>query len=152
VLGACCLLDCYNHAFCSVIPSSVCTGSQGTYQGDNTACTAATCPQPQIGACCYAASATRGTHCAISLQATCTTAGGTFGGNAVTCQAAACPAGCPCDWDHDGYVTGNDLVQFSTDWLAGHGDFNHDGVTDALDYTEFASCYQSTTTAGCIHH
>ena len=67
----------------------------------STSCTAATCPQPLIGACCYAASPTRGAYCSVVAQTNCTSNNGTFAGANVTCQAAACPASCPCDWDHD---------------------------------------------------
>jgi len=148
--GACCVSDPRNAAFvaCAVLTSDNCTRANGTYQGDNTTCTATTCPRPTVGACCIAATTTTGAHCHIGTAAACTTAGGTYGGDNSTCRSANCPTSCPCDWDHSGGLNGNDIISFLTDWLAGHGDFNGDGTTNQQDLSDFLGCIRNPP-AGC---
>ena len=132
-----------------MVTSAECTAHSGTYQGDNTACTSTTCPQPAVGACCIAASAAAGAHCTVGTQAACTTAGGTYGGDQSTCVSANCPTSCPCDWNHDGVLSTADVLLFITDWLAGNADFNNDGVTNNVDLAAFLDCFMNPPT-GCV--
>ncbi len=82
--GACC----YTNGSCVVHTQVDCTGSGGTYQGNNTTCSPNPCPQPQ-GACCL--SAQRG--CLNMTLASCAGYGGVFGGVGTHCNDS--PA--PCD-------------------------------------------------------
>ncbi len=91
--------------------------------------------------------------CTFVAQTGCNAAaGGTFTGNGITCTATVCPGSCSCDWNHDGYVNANDFYAFQNDWLAGHADINHSGMTDNQDWADFFTCYNSTSTPGCVHH
>ncbi len=65
ITGACCIDD----GSCSEQSSSDCAAAGGDYNGDNSACSDADCPQP--AACCV------GTDCSMLLDADCATAGGT---------------------------------------------------------------------------
>ena len=56
---------------------------------------------------------------------------------------------CPCDWDHDGFLTIADHFRFINDWLAGRGDYNGDGATDRQDIADFTSCFNSPPD-GCV--
>jgi len=80
VPGACC-----NNAtgVCTVVTSTACATSGGTYQGDGTTCPNANCPAS--GSCCV------GQCCAVLTAASCSSVNGTFtdGG---TCAAGSCTA------------------------------------------------------------
>jgi subtilisin family serine protease len=44
---------------------------------------------------------------------------------------------CPADWNQDGGVDGDDVIEFFSGWDIGRGDFNGDGGTDGDDVIEF---------------
>lgn len=81
VTGACCLSD----GSCSIFTSSSCASSNGTYQGDGSACASVSCPQPS-GACCFS-----GGSCSLLTAASCASETGTYQGNNVACGPTTCP-------------------------------------------------------------
>ncbi|MBC7773275.1 MAG: hypothetical protein H7210_12320 [Pyrinomonadaceae bacterium] len=83
--GACCLAD----GTCVAATTTDCAAQSGTYQGDNTDCGTANCPQP-LGACCFA----DGT-CQSLTAVGCLDAGGVFRGNFSTCGETTCPVAAP---------------------------------------------------------
>ncbi len=84
-LGACCLAD----GSCVAATATDCAAQAGTYQGDNTDCGSANCPQP-LGACCFADGS-----CQIFTAVACLDAGGVFRGNFTLCADQACPVAVP---------------------------------------------------------
>ncbi|HVU63835.1 MAG TPA: hypothetical protein VHC70_07655 [Phycisphaerales bacterium] len=145
VLGACCRVD-----YCFTTTSINCLASHADYRGDGSTCST-TCPTPVLGSCCRAGSATRGVWCETAYNVGCTAAGEVFTAGQSCSPSALCNGACPCDWNQDGLVNGADLVQFTSDWLAGHGDFDHSMTTDQADYTAFTQCYSGPATSACIH-
>jgi hypothetical protein len=45
--------------------------------------------------------------------------------------------GCPGDWNHDGVTDSLDFIAFLNDFFAGNADFNHDGITNSQDFFDF---------------
>jgi hypothetical protein len=85
-VGACCV-----SGTCSQMTTSDCASAGGTYQGDGTACSGVTCPQPQ-GACCFSNG-----FCAVVGSSDCAGSGGTFAGAGSVCGANnTCPLGSCC--------------------------------------------------------
>jgi len=58
----------------------------------------------------------------------------------ITVQAPSCPA----DWNHDGSVDGDDVIQFFSEWDAGNADYNNDGSTDGDDVIQFFSNWDAS--------
>jgi hypothetical protein len=56
--------------------------------------------------------------------------------------------GCPCDWNHVGGLTIQDLFDFLNSWFAGAGDFNNSGQTTLGDIFDFLGCFLSPP-SGC---
>jgi hypothetical protein len=145
-LGACCRVD-----YCFTTSATNCNAESANYRGDGTTCTVA-CPPPVLGSCCHAGTTTRGAWCDVRYNVICTSPGDVFSSAQTTCATVTCAGACPCDWNKDGFVDGLDLMAFSSDWVAGHGDFNHDGTTNNADYAAFTQCFSGPSTPTCIHH
>lgn len=47
----------------------------------------------------------------------------------------------PPDWNLDGRIDSNDLVDFTQDYVIGKADYNGDGKTSGLDFVEFINAY-----------
>jgi hypothetical protein len=80
--GACCMID----GTCEILSPVGCGLQGGTYQGANTDCATANCPQPPTGACCLA-----GGTCEILWQGACNAQGGTYMGDNTLCASVTCP-------------------------------------------------------------
>jgi hypothetical protein len=52
---------------------------------------------------------------------------------------------CPCDWNHSGTVSVQDIFDFLSSYFAGQGDFNNSSQTTVQDIFDFLACYF----AGC---
>jgi hypothetical protein len=78
--GACCFAT----GTCQVLPPLDCAAQGGLFQGSNTNCATANCPQPS--ACCFFDGS-----CAVLLPAQCASQGGATVGTATTCATTACP-------------------------------------------------------------
>jgi hypothetical protein len=50
---------------------------------------------------------------------------------------------CPCDWNHSGAVSVQDIFDFLNSYFAGTGDFNGTGGTTVQDIFDFLDCYFS---------
>jgi hypothetical protein len=77
--GACCMPD----GSCSINSADGCANAGGSYAGDNTVCSQATCPS---GACCMPDGS-----CVIQSPSGCTGMGGVYGGDGSDCGTANCP-------------------------------------------------------------
>jgi polyhydroxybutyrate depolymerase len=102
ISGACCLPD----GTCSFIDTLGCEDSGGTWNGANTSCGAANCPQ--LGACCWE----DGT-CAVLLSNLCTDGGGSFRGAETNCVSIDCSAEYN-DECIDAMVVTNGSIPFTT--------------------------------------
>lgn len=56
-------------------------------------------------------------------------------------------ASCPCDWNHTGGLSIQDLFDFLGSWFAGAGDFNNSGQTTIGDVFDFIECFLSPPAA-----
>lgn len=79
-MGACCLED----GGCIQANEAECAEAGGSYNGDDSTCASANCPEP--GACCYSDGS-----CADMMAADCSSAGGTFQGEGSYCGSVNCP-------------------------------------------------------------
>jgi hypothetical protein len=79
--GACC----YSAGGCLVMSEAMCVETNGTFQGDGTACAPNPCPQP-MGACCFSDGS-----CEVTTLIDCSETGGTFQGSGTTCPDACRP-------------------------------------------------------------
>jgi hypothetical protein len=61
---------------------------------------------------------------------------------------ADCGPTCPCDWNHSGAVTIQDLFDFLSGFFAGNADFNNSRQTSIQDLFDFLGCFFSPP-AGC---
>jgi len=105
-MGACCLDD-----SCWIDSEDDCVASDGSYVGDNTACT--DCPPPDddpYGACCA-----NGLCVSITLEE-CFEIEGSYAGDEVACADAGCPTYCDGDTNKDGTVNMTDLLTVIADW------------------------------------
>ena len=48
---------------------------------------------------------------------------------------------CPCDWNHSGAVTVQDVFDYLTSYFGNAGDFNHDQATTLQDIFDFLGCF-----------
>src|SRR5262249_12492171 len=72
VLGACC----DGAGGCSLVTQSACQSAGGTYNSDNSACSAPSC----VGRCCSGTGV-----CSVTGLTACTSAGGSYAGNGTDC-------------------------------------------------------------------
>jgi len=80
-VGACCLPQ----GGCNESSTEAdCLNAGGVYQGDQSTCAQASCPE--LGACCFSDGA-----CSMMLPSDCTNTSGTFQGQGVSCNDADCP-------------------------------------------------------------
>ncbi len=127
-----------------ILRAAQCQQVGGTYQGDNTVCSANSCVPPAgLGACCIPASTDHNAACVRLTEAGCEERGGAFQGAGTQCFGDTCPRECPCDWNNDGRIQQADLYAFLNSYFAGHGDFNGDGVTNGADLMEFIACFNN---------
>ena len=107
ITGACCDPA---TGTCTVTSHDACTAAGGSYQGDYTACTPSTCPQPPTGACCDPATGA----CSIATQSACAAGAGLYQGNNTTCTPNPCEQPCTLlgDVNTDGTVNGLDIDGF----------------------------------------
>ena len=131
--GACCLPD--GTCIGPVSPEQ-CAAQNGVFKGNNTVCTASTCPQP-TGAACFPNG-----FCLQLTQAQANSAGATWKGPGTDCVDANgngladdCEQGNPADVNGDGVVNAADLSLVLGAWGAAGGaaDINDDGTVDAAD-------------------
>jgi hypothetical protein len=79
-LGACCFPD----GSCQVLFEQDCIAAGGQWQGPDTICETADCPQPLTGACCI------GEDCSIQTRAGCEGNGGVYQGDGTVCDPNPC--------------------------------------------------------------
>lgn len=107
VEGACCFDD----GSCQLLLNSICGDQGGIFQGADTDCLTANCPQP-IGACCFPDTG----ECLDLVQSGCVTATGVWLGPDSSCSSIICPQPCPWDFDDSGGVGVADLLDILTNW------------------------------------
>src|SRR5262245_9544863 len=56
-------------------------------------------------------------------------------------QRAEAQASCPCDWNHSGIVSTQDIFDFLASYFGGDGDFNCSGITSTQDIFDFLACF-----------
>jgi hypothetical protein len=118
------------------VSPETCAAQGGVFQGNNTSCASANCPQP-VGACCFSTG-----FCLQLKEADCALAGATWQGQGTTCAdgngngtADACEQSNPADLNNDGFVNAGDLAILLGAWgnAGGPADINDDGTVNASD-------------------
>jgi Dockerin type I domain len=131
--GACCLPS---GSCIGPVSPETCAAQGGTFQGNNTSCATANCPQP-TGACCFGTG-----FCLVLKEADCLLAGATWAGPGSNCSdgngdgsADACQPSNPADLNNDGVVNAGDLAILLGAWgtTSGPADINGDGIVNASD-------------------
>lgn len=84
-VGACCV-----DSSCTEDTQAVCEGDGGVFQGDDTVCSAGSCP---IGACC------NGESCTQQSETVCVSDGGVYQGDEAPCTPGLCVLGACCHLD-----------------------------------------------------
>lgn len=133
LIGPCCFLP----GRCELMARGTCVENGGFFAGTNQSCLAAAC-EASPGACCF------GLTCHFLPVADCALMLGQFRGPASLCSSTICAASCPCDWNGDGALDLNDLVNWSDQAQSGDGragDFNGDGVFNEDDARAFVGCF-----------
>jgi hypothetical protein len=54
--------------------------------------------------------------------------------------------GCAADWNNDGGIDGDDVIQFFAEWDANDADYNGDGGTDGDDVIAFFADWDTQCT------
>jgi hypothetical protein len=124
--GACCIP---NGNCIGPVSSDDCLAVGGAFQGDATACSSISCPQP-TGACCST------TWCLNLTDDDCVAVGGKWSGAETTCKnSEGCASDCQEDIDGDGFVNVNDLLAVVSEWGSTNSDADIDGngVVDTSD-------------------
>ena len=80
--GACCLDD----GTCLDGTDADCASAGGTYQGDDSTCKEASCPEPGYGSCCFDDG-----KCLDSTVDQCGAFGGSYQGDGTSCDTSGCP-------------------------------------------------------------
>lgn len=131
--GACCLPD---GSCTDGVSPEACALLGGVFQGNDTTCATADCPEP-VGACCFPTG-----FCLQLTETECALTGSTWAGPATTCEdnnSNGTPDGCeadaiPGDLDGDGDVDGADLGILLSQWQSsGSADLDGNGVVDGAD-------------------
>lgn len=68
-------------------------------------------------------------------------------GSTATLNASGTRVACPCDWNHTGGITVQDIFDFLNSYFAGSGDFNGADGTTVQDIFDFLMCYFSPPAA-----
>jgi hypothetical protein len=92
-------------------------------------------PCGQIGACC------NGTVCSLTLAAGCS---GAFQGQSIACGPQGNPTTCcPANFDGINGLAVQDVFEFMNTWLAARpgADFNHDGMITLQDLVDMISAW-----------
>ena len=123
--GACCLPD---GACIGPVSDEDCIAVGGNFQGDQSNCSSADCPQP-IGACCGP------DWCTDISQDDCIAVGGAWTDASTLCDSLPCQTNCPEDLNEDGFIDVTDLLQVVGDWglQGGASDIDGSGVVDTGD-------------------
>ncbi len=117
-LGACC-----SGTICTIQPPNFCTGGNGIYQGNDTACTPTNPCLAPTGVCCRGATCTN----TITTSVACTgsliggqTAGATFPASS-NCNSSGNTASpcCYANYNKTGGISVQDIFDFLGDWFAG---------------------------------
>jgi hypothetical protein len=76
---------CFPNGSCQQLLEASCIAQGGAYQGPNTDCATANCPQPPTGACCFADGS-----CMIDWEPGCLAQGGLYRGDGTDCASVTC--------------------------------------------------------------
>ncbi len=89
--GACCVpMSGTNNRQCLILTQLECAQAGGVYLGDNTFCTATSCPPPVTGACCLDAPIGNAI-CLVTTAEHCEELAGTYLGDGTQCSFTTCP-------------------------------------------------------------
>ncbi len=79
--------------------------------------------------------------CSVTTREACAGADGRWRGPNSTCE-TPCPSADLCDWNDDGSVNADDVMEFVADFRDGSADVNNDGQTNAQDMAAFFECFR----------